>query len=87
MENWCLEGTDKQSVTSPGGEALDRDVHMSNSKRNRKFTHRFEPSFADVREWKSDAATSLVYMIQYGYYDRNLNMYEILSLLDDFDTY
>ena len=59
---------------------------MSNSKRNRKFTHRFEPSFADVREWKSDAATSLVYIIQDGYYYRNLNMYEILSLLDYLDV-
>ena len=64
---------------------MDRYVHVSNSKRNSKCTQRFEPSFAASREWKSDAATSLVYMIQDGYYDRNLNMYEILYLLDDWD--
>ena len=36
MENNCPEGTKGQSITYPSGEALGRDIHMRNSKWNRK---------------------------------------------------
>ena len=39
-----------------------------------------------AREWKSYDITSIFYMIQYGDFSSNLDMYEILALLDEYDV-
>ena len=86
MDHVCPEGTEYQYVTSPGGEALGINVHVSRSKRIRNSPQRYNPGFGAAREWKNDVVASIVYMIQY----RDLNSYvdtdDILSLMDDWDA-
>ena len=83
MENNFLEGTKGQSITYPSGEALGRDIHMRHSKCNRKPPQRFDPVFQVIREWKSDDAASLFYILQHGDCGSNIDTYNILSLLAD----
>ena len=50
MDNVRPEGTEEQSVTSPNGESLGRNVHMSSSKRIRKSPQRYNPGFGSSIE-------------------------------------
>ena len=78
MENVRPEVTEDQYVTSPSEESLGRNVHVRRSKRIRKHPQRHDPGFGDVREWKNDNVSSIVYMIQYGDLDKNVDMDDIL---------
>ena len=83
MDNVRTEETEDQSVTSPSGEALGINVHVRRSECIRKYPHWYDPVFGTAREWKSDAVASLVYLIQDGDLNSNVDMYEILSLLSE----
>ena len=52
----------------------------------RNFPQRFNPGFGAAREWKNDAVTSIVYMIQDSYFDSNVYTDENLSLLAEWDA-
>ena len=75
------EGTEYQSVTSPSGEALGSNFHVRSSERIRNYPPRYNLEFGAARYWKNDAVASIAYMIQDGYYDSNVDMYDVLSLL------
>ena len=47
---------------------------------------RLNPEFGAGREWKNNAVASIVYMIQYRDYDRNVDTDDILSLLAEWDA-
>ena len=81
MENVRPEGTEYQYVTSPSGETLERNNHVRRSERIRKSTHRYEPVFGAAIEWKNYAVTSIVYMIEDGYLNSNVDTEYILSFL------
>ena len=66
MDNVRPEGTENQSITSPSVEDLGRNLHLRRSERIIKSPQRYDPIFGAAREWKSDAVTRIVYMIQYG---------------------
>ena len=80
------EDTEDQSVTSPSGKALGRNVHVRRSKCIRNSPQRYNPVFGAAREWKNDAVASIVYMIQ----DRDLNINvdtdDILLLLAEWNV-
>ena len=75
------EGTKDQSVTSPSGESLGRNIHVRRSKHIRNSPQRYNTGFGAAREWKNDNVASIVYIIQYGYFNRNVDTDDILSLL------
>ena len=81
MENVCPEGTEDQYVTYPSGEALVRNVHVRHSERIINYSHRYIPGFGHAREWNNDAFASIVYMIQNGDLNSNVDTDDILSLL------
>ena len=81
MNNLRPEGTEEQSVTSPSGEALVRNVHVRRSKLIRKYPQQYNPGFGAARGWKKKDVASIVYMIQDGDLNRNIYMDDILSLL------
>ena len=60
-DNMRPEGTEYQSVTSPNGEALIRNVHVRRSERIRNSPQRYNPVFGADREWKNEAVASTVY--------------------------
>ena len=70
MDNECPEGTEDQFVTSRSGEALGTNVHVRRSKCIRKSPQPYNPGFGAAREWKNDAVPNIVYMIQYGDFNR-----------------
>ena len=86
MDNVHPEGTEDQSVTSPNGEALGRNVHVRRSKRIRNSPQRYNPGFGAAIEWKNGAVVSMVYMIQDRYLNRNVDTDDILSLLAEWDA-
>ena len=86
MDNVCPEGTGDQYVTSPSGEALRRNFHVRRSKRIRKYPQPYNPIFGAAREWKNYNVASIVYMIQDGYRNRNVDTDDILSLLAECDA-
>ena len=86
MYNICPEGTENKYVTSPNVGYLVRNVHVRSYKRIRNSPHRYNPKFVAAREWKNDAVTSIVYMIQDRDINRNLDTDNILSLLAEWDT-
>ena len=86
MENVCPEGTEDQYVTSPNVEDLGRNVHVRRSERIRNSPQGYNLGLGAAREWNNDAVASIVYMIQYRYLNRNLDMDDILSLLDEWDA-
>ena len=63
MDNVRPEGAGDQSVTSPRGEALGMNVHVRNSKRIRKYLHRYNLGFGAAREWNNDSVASIFFMI------------------------
>ena len=78
MDNERHEGTEDQSVTSPSGEALGRNVHVRRSKCIRKYPQRYDPVFGSAEEWNNDTVASFIYMIQDGDLNRNVDTYKIL---------
>ena len=86
MENVRPEGTEDQYITSPDGEDLGRNVHVRRSERIRNSPQQYNPGFGAAKEWKHDAVTSIVYMIQYRDLNSNVNTDDILSLLAEWNT-
>ena len=86
MENVRTEGTEDQSVTSPRGEALGSNVHVRRSERIRNSPQQYKPGFGAAREWKNDTVASIIYMIQDGYLNRNVDTDDILSLMAEWDA-
>ena len=78
MENVRPEGTEYQSVTSPGGEDLGRYFYVRRYERIINSPQRYDPGFGATREWKSDDVSSIVYMTQDGYLNSNVDTDEIL---------
>ena len=60
MENLRPGGTEDQSVTSPRGEALGRNVHVRRSKRIRNSPKQYNPGFGAARDLMNDAVASIV---------------------------
>ena len=65
---------------------MGRNVNVRHSKRIRNSPQRYNPGFGDAREWKNDYVASIVYMIQDRYLNSNLDTYDILSLLAEWDA-
>ena len=86
MDNVCPEGTEDQYVTSPSGEALVRNVDVRRSEFIRNSPQRYNPGFGASREWKNDSVGSIVYMIQDKDLNSNVDTYDILSLLAEWDA-
>ena len=86
MDNACSEGTEDQYVTSPSGEALGRNFNVRRSERIRSSPQRYNPGFGAAREWKNDAVSSIVYMIQYMDLNSKVDTDDILSLLAEWDA-
>ena len=80
MENVRPEGTEDQSVTNPSGQNLGRNIHMGRSVRIINSSQRYNPGFGASREWKNDAVSSIVYIIQDRDLNRNVYTDDILSL-------
>ena len=59
---------------------------MRRSKRIRNYPQRYNPGFGAAREWNNNAVASIVYMIQDRDLDSNVYMYDILSLLAEWDA-
>ena len=59
------------------------NVHVRRSKRIRKSPQRYDTGFGDATEWKDDDVSIIVYIIQYGYLNINIDTNDILSLLAD----
>ena len=86
MDNVCPKKNENQSVTSPSGEALGRNVNVRRSERIINSPQRYNPGFGAAREWKNGAVASIVYMIQYRDFDGNVDTDDILSLLAEWDA-
>ena len=85
MDNLRPEDTEDQSVTSPSGEALGRNVHVRRSECIRNSPQRYNPVFGAARERKNDAVASIVYMIQDRDLNRNVDTDDILLLLAEWN--
>ena len=86
MDNLSPEDTEDQSVTSPSGKDLGRNVHVRRSECIRNSPQRYNPVFGAAREWKNNAVASIVYMIQDREYDINVDTDDILSLPAEWET-
>ena len=73
MENLRPGETEDQSVTYPSVEALGRNVHVRHSECIRNYPQRYNPRFGAAREWRNDAVASIVYMIQDGNLNSNVD--------------
>ena len=80
------EGTEGQFVTSPSVEALRRNVHVRCSESIRSSPQRYNTGFGAALEWKNYAVASIVYIIQNGYLDCNVDTDDILLLLSEWDA-
>ena len=49
----------------------------------KKSPHWYEPGFGADRKWKNEDVASIVYMIQYGDLNINVDTDDILSLMDE----
>ena len=83
MDNMYHKGTEDQSVTYTSEKALGMNVHVRRSKYIRKYPYRYNPGFGATREWKNDDVASIIYMIQDGGLNINVDTNEILSLLSE----
>ena len=86
MYNVRPDGTEDQYITYPRGESLGRNVHVRRSERMIKSSQQYEPGFGAAREWKNDDVSSIVYMIQGGDLNGNVDTDEILLLLAEWDV-
>ena len=86
MDNVFPDGNENQYVTSTSGEALGRNVNVRRSERIRNSPQRYNPGFGATREWKNDTVASIVYMIKDRYFDSNVDTYDILSLLAEWEA-
>ena len=86
MENVSPERTEYQYVTYQSGQDLGRNVHVRRSERIRNSPQRYNPGFGAAREWKNGAVASIVYMIQVRDLNSNVDTYDILSLLAEWDA-
>ena len=86
MDNVCPDGNENQYVTSPSGESLVRNVNVRRFEHIRNSPQRHNPGFGAAREWKNDAVSSIVYMIQDTDFDSNVDTDDILSLLAEWDA-
>ena len=77
MDNVCLDGNENQYVTSPSGEALGRNFHVRRSKRIINSPQRYNPWLGAAREWKNEYVASIVYIIQDGDLDINVDTNDI----------
>ena len=59
---------------------------MRRSKRIIKYPQRYDPGCRGAREWKNDAVAIIVYMIQDGDLNTNVDTDDILILLDEWDA-
>ena len=59
---------------------------MSRSERIRKYPQRYDLRFRAAREWNNYAVASIVYIIQYGDLNSNVDKDGILSLLAEWDA-
>ena len=62
------------------------NFHVRHSKRIRKYPRRCDPGLGAAREWANYTVESIVYMIQDGDININVDTYEILSLLAEWDV-
>ena len=85
MENVRPEGTEYQSVTSPGEEALGRNFHVRHFKSIIKYPQRYNSGFGADREWNNDNVASIVYVLQDGDLNSNVHTNDILLLLAEWD--
>ena len=86
MDNVRPEETEYQYVKSTSGEALGRNVHVRLSECIIKSPHQYYPGYGAAREWKNDAVSGIVYMIQDGDINRNIDTNDILLLLAEWDV-
>ena len=86
MDNVCPDGNENQYVTSPSGQALRRNFHVRRSKSIRNSPQRYNPGFGAAREWNNDAVASIVYMIQDMDLNSNVDTYDILLILAEWDA-
>ena len=86
MDNMCPEGTEDQYFTSPSGDALGRNFHVRRSECIRNSPQRFNPVLGATREWNNDNVSSIVYMIQYGDININVDTDDIILLLAEWDA-
>ena len=73
MYNVCPGGTEDQSVTSPSGDDLRHNVYVRHYNRIRKSLQWYDLGFGVAREWKNDYVASVLYMIQDGDLNGNVN--------------
>ena len=59
---------------------------MRRSEKNGKSPQRYDPGFGADRKWNSDAVTSIIFMIQDGYLNSNIDTYDILSILAEWNA-
>ena len=78
MENLRPEGIEYEYVKSPSEEDLVRNVYVRLSNPIRKSPQRYDPGFGAAREWNNDAFASILYMIQYGDLNSNVDTDDIL---------
>ena len=86
MDNMCPDGNENQYITSPSGETLGRNVNVRRSECIRNYPQRYNPGFGAARKWKNYSVASIVYMIQDGGFDSNVDTDDILSLLAEWDA-
>ena len=86
MENERSEGTEEQHFKYPSEESLVRDFHVRHYNCIRKYPQNFDPGYGVTRYCNIDYVASLVYMIHYGHYGRNVDMDKILYLLAEWDV-
>ena len=65
---------------------MERNVHRRRSEFIRKYIQRHEPVFGAAKAWNNNAVASIVYMIQHGYIDCNIDTDDIISLLYELDA-
>ena len=59
---------------------------MRRSECIRKSSQRYNPGFGAAIEWNNDVVASIVNTIQDGDIDSNVDTYDILSLLAEWDS-
>ena len=81
-----MDNVNPESVTSTSEESLVRNVHERRSECIRKYPQRYNPGFGAAIEWNNGAVASTVYMIQDKDFNSNVDTYDILSLLAEWDA-